>query len=91
LKTPTSNVLSSSLRKNLHWSSAVYPTQAKKRLEWGTQPLLPVHRKFEVATTRQLSHPLPVPAAKGGCPIQAVFWLEWDKQHSTSGGFSAIC
>jgi hypothetical protein len=28
------------LRKNLHWSSAVYPTQAKKRLEWGTHPLL---------------------------------------------------
>jgi hypothetical protein len=25
-----------------HWSSAVYPTQAKVRLEWGTQPLLPV-------------------------------------------------
>ena len=24
----------------LPWSSAVYPTQAKKRLEWGTQPLL---------------------------------------------------
>jgi hypothetical protein len=40
--------------------------------------LLPVHKKFEVATTRQLSHPLPVPAAKAGCPIQAVFWLEWD-------------
>jgi hypothetical protein len=31
---------SSRLRKNLNWSSAVYPTQAKVRLEWGTQPLL---------------------------------------------------
>jgi hypothetical protein len=28
-----------------------YPTQAKKRLEWGTQPLLPVCRKFDVVTT----------------------------------------
>ena len=55
-----------------------YPTQAKKRLEWGTHPLLPVHGKFEELTTRLLSHPLPVPAAKAGCPIQAVFWLEWD-------------
>src|SRR5271163_965593 len=55
-----------------------YPTQAKIRLEWGTQLLLLVHRKFEVVPTRQLSHPLPVPAAKAGCPIQAVFWLEWD-------------
>src|ERR1700733_8747194 len=63
---------------HLNWSSAVYPTQAKVRLEWGTHLLLAVHRKFEVATTRQLSHPLPVPAAKAGCPIQAVFWLEWD-------------
>jgi hypothetical protein len=34
--------------------------------------------KFEVVRKRQLSHPLPVPAAKAGCPIQAVFWLEWD-------------
>ena len=25
-----------------------YPTQAKKRLEWGTHRLLPVHRKFEL-------------------------------------------
>src|ERR1700733_7882673 len=25
-------------------------------------------------------------ATKAGCPIQAVFWLEWDTQHSTSGG-----
>jgi hypothetical protein len=40
--------------------------------------LLLVHRKFEVVTTRQLSHPLPAPAAKVGCPIRAVFWLEWD-------------
>jgi hypothetical protein len=24
----------------LHWSSAASPTQAKIRLEWGTQPLL---------------------------------------------------
>jgi len=55
-----------------------YPTQAKTGLEWGTQLLLPVHRKFEVDTTRQFSHPLPVRAAKGGCPIQARFWLEWD-------------
>jgi hypothetical protein len=29
----------------LPWSRAVYPTQAKKRLEWGTQLLLPVRRK----------------------------------------------
>jgi hypothetical protein len=29
-----------------------------------------------VITTRQLSHP--APAANAGCPIQAVFWLEWD-------------
>src|SRR3984885_12193513 len=57
----------------------------------GPPPFVPVHRKFEVVTTRQLSHPLPVPAAKAGCPIQAVLWLEWDKQHSTSGGFSAAC
>jgi hypothetical protein len=55
-----------------------YPTQAKGRLEWGTQHLLPVHRDFEVVRTRQFSHPLPVPAAKAGCPIQAAFWLEWD-------------
>jgi hypothetical protein len=33
-----------------------YPTQAKVRLEWGTHLLLPVHRKFEVVTTQQLSH-----------------------------------
>ena len=31
-----------------------------------------------VREARQLSHPLPVPAARAGCPIQAVFWLEWD-------------
>src|SRR5580698_7380794 len=30
-------------------AKAVYPTQAKKRLEWGTHPLLPVQRKFEVS------------------------------------------
>jgi hypothetical protein len=53
----------------------------RKSGPWGTHLLLLVHRKFEVVTTRQLSHPLPVPAAKAGCPIQAVFWLEWD--HST--------
>jgi hypothetical protein len=58
----------------------------RKSGQWGTHPLLPVHRKFEVITTRQLSHPLPVPAAKAGCPIQAVFWLEWDTRHSTRGG-----
>jgi hypothetical protein len=23
------------------------------------------------------------PATKAGCPIQAIFWLEWDTQHST--------
>jgi hypothetical protein len=34
----------------------VYPTQAKKRLEWGTHHLLPVHSKFEVATTRLSQH-----------------------------------
>jgi hypothetical protein len=28
--------------------------------------------------TRQLSHPPPVPAAEARCPIQDVFWLEWD-------------
>src|SRR5580698_8153969 len=69
-------------------SRIVYPTQAKKRLEWGTHHFLPVHRKFEVVTTRQLSHPLPVPAAKAGCPIQAVFWLEWD---NTALIFSCPC
>jgi hypothetical protein len=62
----------------LPWSSAAYPTQAKKRLEWGTHHLLPVHRKFEVVTTAALN-PLPVPAANAGCPIQAAFWLEWDR------------
>jgi hypothetical protein len=35
-----------------------YPTQAKGRLEWGTQRLLPVDRRFEVVTTRQLSRRL---------------------------------
>jgi hypothetical protein len=40
--------------------------------------LLPVHRRFEVVMIRQLSHPLPVSAARAGCPIQAVLWLEWD-------------
>jgi hypothetical protein len=25
-----------------------------------------------------------IPARKAGCPIQAVLWLEWDTQHSTS-------
>jgi hypothetical protein len=40
--------------------------------------LLPVYREFEVVTTRSFHTPLPVPTAKAGCPIQAVFWLEWD-------------
>jgi hypothetical protein len=49
-----------------------YPTQAKIRLEWGTHLWLLVHRKFEVVTRRQLSHPLPVPAAKSGCPMAPI-------------------
>jgi hypothetical protein len=57
----------------------VYPTQAKKRLEWGTQPLLLVQGVGVKAV-------LCIPTTKGGCPIQAVFWLEWDTQHSTRGG-----
>jgi hypothetical protein len=42
----------------------VYPTQAKKRLEWGTQPLLLVQGG--------------VPATKGVYPTQAKKRLEWD-------------
>ena len=55
-----------------------YPTQAKIRLEWGTQPLLLVQEvgvKAAVSLTPRISY---VPATRGGCPIQAVFWLEWD-------------
>jgi hypothetical protein len=44
-----------------------YPTQAKVRLEWGTQHLLPV--KQERNYNRKKSF---------GCPIQAALWLEWD-------------
>jgi hypothetical protein len=50
----------------------------RKSGQWGTQPRYSYIGKFEVVRTRQLSHPLPVRATKGGCPIQAVFWLEWD-------------
>jgi len=39
----------------LPWSRAVYPTQAKKRLEWGTQLLLPVRRECEVVRTAALT------------------------------------
>ena len=65
-----------------------YPTQAKKRLEWGTQPLLLV-QGVDVVTT---SNFLCTPTTKGGCPIQAVFWLEWDTQHSMHlfSGLSAL-
>ena len=59
-----------------------YPTQAKTRLEWGTQ-----QRGRSVkpsVTTAEVSAALPfvicsspsLPTA--GCPIQARFWLEWD-------------
>jgi len=62
----------------------------RKSGPWGTHLLLPVYRKFEVDTTRQLSHPLPVPATKAGCPIQARFWLEWDTTALDGGpSFSA--
>jgi hypothetical protein len=60
------------------------PLKPKNGLNGAPSPLLPVHSKFEESTTRQLSHPLPVPVAKGGCPIQAVFWLEWDPRHSNN-------
>ena len=60
-----------------------YPTQAKKRLEWGTHLLLPVHSKFEVATTRQLSDHSLYQQQRLGAPFKPVFWLEWDTQHST--------
>jgi hypothetical protein len=55
-----------------------YPTQAKKRLEWGTQPLLLVQGVGVKAAVSWLPRIFYVPATKGGCPIQAVFWLEWD-------------
>jgi hypothetical protein len=55
-------------------SRAVYPTQAKERLEWGTQPLLLVHRKLEVVTTR-LSHPLLLPEQRVGAPFKPFFGL----------------
>jgi hypothetical protein len=57
------------------WSSAVYPTQAKKRLEWGTHLLLPVHSKFEVATTRQLSDHSLYQQQRLGAPFKPFFGL----------------
>ncbi len=40
-----------------------YPTQANRRLEWGTQTLVAGEENSE---------------GSAGCPIQARFWLEWD-------------
>src|SRR5580698_10264314 len=55
-----------------------YPTQAKNGLN-GAPNLC-----CRYIGTAAL-HPLPALAAKAGCPIQAVLWLEWDTQHSTWG------
>jgi hypothetical protein len=47
-----------------------YPTQAKKRLEWGTQPLLLVQGVgVTVSWLPRISY---VPATKGGCPIAPI-------------------
>jgi hypothetical protein len=59
----------------------VYPTQAKKRLEWGTQLLLPVHRKFEVSRygsfhTHSLSQ-----QQRLGTPLEPFFGLSGIPQH----------
>jgi hypothetical protein len=49
-----------------------YPTQAKIRLEWATQPLLlEVGVKAAVSLTSRISY---LPATKGGCPIAPIFW-----------------
>ena len=56
----------------LPWSSAVYPTQAKKRLEWGTQPLLLVQGVSESCRVVTTSNFL-CTGKEGGCPIQAGF------------------
>jgi hypothetical protein len=37
-----------------------------------------------VIPRRERDDQLALPATNAGCPIQAVLWLEWDKQHSTS-------
>jgi hypothetical protein len=54
----------------------------RKSGQWGTQRLLPVIGNSRKFRRRQLSNPLPVPAANAGCPIQAVLWLEWDMTDS---------
>jgi len=49
-------------------SAVVYPTQAKSGLEWGTQLLLPVQRKFEVRHDAAVFTPTPGTGSKGWVP-----------------------
>jgi hypothetical protein len=71
-------------------SSAVVSHSSQKRLEWGTQPSLPVkHAGLCSPNSHRISkkscHPersrgiCSFPSLNtAGCPIQARFWLEWD-------------
>src|SRR5580698_458795 len=43
-----------------------------------TRPLLLVQKLGVKAAVSWLPRTSYVPATKAGCPIQAVFWLEWD-------------